>query len=361
MGRSASPMLHLRSSERKALKKCPQKWFWAWRQGLVAKDPAKALWFGTGIHLALAHFYGPGYKRRSDFIDVWREYANEEANFIRTQKDGLDEQEWVEAVTLGEAMLLGYLEEYGGDKHWDVIATEQAFSVRIPFLNGDGHFIHDGTFDGVYRDMRDRKKIKLMEHKTGRGGLYLPMDDQGGGYWALAGTVLRSKGVLGPKENIRSITYNFLYKRMPDDRPRNADGHALNQPKKQDYVNALEAAGKPVPKGTVAVLAEACEGYGLTVEGEVSKRQPAPRYEREEIIKVPNERKTQVERIKAEMELANAYRSGSLPIIKTPGEHCAWCPFREMCELHEQRASWEEFRDAVFFVRDPYADHRKVA
>lgn len=314
--------------------------------------------------MALAHYYAPGKKRRTDMIDVWREYAKEEGNFLRTRKDGLDEDKWVEAQALGEAMLLGYMKEYQGDKHWDVIATEQAFQVRIPYADGSGHFQYDGTFDGVYRDTNDRK-VKLMEHKTAaaiRTG-HLQMDDQAGSYWAVAQTILRNQGVLGKKENIKAITYNFLRKAMPDDRPTGPDGYRHNKPKKDDLIAALEKAGVALPSPrTVAHLSAAADEAGVEVWGEVSQRQPPPLFERHSVKRMPNERRTQIERMKAEVQLADKYRSGELPIIKNPSnDTCPRCPFKEMCEVHEQGGDWESFRDAVFYVRDPYADHRKVA
>jgi len=48
----------LRTSERRSFKRCPQQWAWAWRQGLRPNGfTANALWFGSGIHLALAERY----------------------------------------------------------------------------------------------------------------------------------------------------------------------------------------------------------------------------------------------------------------------------------------------------------------
>lgn len=350
--------VHIRNSERGTLNKCPQRWWWAWREGLTPKETAKPLWFGTGIHLALAHYYGPGKKRRKDFIDLWREYVEGEAEYIRVNIGGLDEDQWVEASHLGEQMLLNYVKEYQGDKHWDVIATEQSFEVTIPYLNGDGVFILNGTFDGVYRDKRDGR-IKLMEHKTA-GNIsigHLPMDNQAGTYWMVAQTVGRDQGWLTPKENIGEITYNFLRKALPDDRPRDAKGYVTNKPLKSHYAEALGLDGK-LP--TLAVLEQMAADQGLVVLGDRSKRQPPALFERHGIKKTPAMRKTQLERLQAEVERMRMYVDGRLVVTKSSGrDTCAFCQFKEMCEVHEHRGGWEEVRDSLYKRSDPYEDHRK--
>ena len=363
-------IVHIRNSERGTLAKCPQRWWWAWREGLVPKETAKPLWFGTGIHLALAHYYGPGKKRRKDFIDVWRQYADEEAEYVRVNLGGLDEDVWMEARQLGEIMLSGYVKEYNHDRHWDVIATEQSFEVSIPYLNGDGHFILNGTFDGVYRDKNDNK-IKLMEHKTA-GTIstgHLPMDNQAGTYWMVAQTVGRDQGWLGPKENISEITYNFLRKGMPDDRPKDAKGYATNKPTKQHYIDALdeyvewEVARTGRPKyPTVEVLEAMAADHGLVVLGDRSKNQPARLFERHPVRKTPAQRRKQLERMQDDVELMKMYVDGRLRITKHGGrDTCPFCPFKEMCELHETGADWERFKQALYRPTDPYADHRKSA
>lgn len=357
----------LRTSERRDFKRCQYRWWWAWRQGLRSPEPDLKLWFGTGIHLALAHYYGRhGFKRNKDMVEVFRAFVADDIKFIRSTRTGeWDDSEFVEAGKLGEIMLAGYMEEYGGDPDWEVIYVEHPFQINIPTLDGNGVLVvYAGTFDGVIRH-RVTGKVYLLEHKTAATVTlgHLQMDDQAGSYWAVATQTLRADGVLGPKERIHGIIYNFLRKALPDDRPRNADGYYCNKPKKDDYVQQLRAAGvEGVLTASLPVLEELAARHSITVLGEVSKVQPKPLYVRHTVERTARERQTQIQRIQGEAVQMDLIRSGAIKPSKNPTRDCSWdCQFHNMCELHEMQAGWEEFRDDVLVVRDPYADHRKSA
>lgn len=377
-------ILHVRNSERGTLDRCPQQWWWGWREGLKPKETSKPLWFGTGIHLALAEYYQPGKKRSKDMIDLWREFTKEEAEYMRVHVGSIDEDMYVEARDLGEQMLLGYMREYDGDKHWDVIATEQTFEVRIPWADtvegtddrmtmqyrewlhatyGD-YFLLNGTFDGVYRDKED-KRIKLMEHKTAASISvgHLPMDNQAGTYWMVAQTVGRSQGWLTQREGIKEITYNFLKKSLPDKRPRDQYGYVTNIPKREHYIAALQDHLENINKPpTMAIMQQMADERGITVLGERSSRQPPPLFVRHPVKRTQAERRTQLRRLQEEVEYMVLLRAGLIPVRKTPDRsHCGFCSFKDMCELHERGSDWETYRNAMYRTEDPYADHRKSA
>jgi hypothetical protein len=318
----------LRTSERRAAKRCWQRWQWGIQDGLTTTDPSAALWFGSGVHISLAHYYAPGFKRRLDFVDVWEDFCdNGDAEGEYGPAVEYGDKFNLELRQLGREMLKGYHKKWEGDKTWDVIATERLFQVRIPM--GDGTFVtYVGTWDGVYRD-KVTKKVRLMEHKTAKAisNKHLSLDDQGGAYWAVAYTLLSKEGILKPRQNIEGITYNYLRKQLPDQRPTNAEGHYLNQ------------------------------------NGTVSKSQPAPLFERFNIKRTAGERKIQIEKIKAEFTHIRAIRDGVMPITKNPTMDCSWdCAFFQMCEVQDQGGTaWMEFRDSVFVTRDPYEYHNKSA
>lgn len=353
----------VRTSERGTFKRCPQKWWWGAVEGLAPKEPSKALWFGHGWHYVMADFYRPGKKRSKDWLDVWRNFCDSphpEDGYLPADEMG---PEFAELRSLGESMLVEYMKEYDGDPTWDVIQTEMSGHVMIPTWDGEDKFQYNFTFDGVYRDTKT-KKIRLMEHKTAKAIsiAHLSLDDQAGSYWAVAPTILRHLGVLSAKQSIQGVMYNFVKKGLPDSRPVGPDGYARNKPSKAQYLEALGVE----PKGmTVEKLEAMAQQKGVVVLGDISKNQPTPMFIRHFVIRTPRERRTMVERMKAEHAGMEAMRSGALPVYKTPTRDCNWdCPFFTMCEVHEAGGDVAGFAKQVFRRRDAhevYKQDRKTA
>lgn len=296
--------------------------------GLVPKDDdGGALWFGIGIHIALAEWYKKGKRRGPHPAETFSNWVGDEIQYIaRSREEWEDRTKWEEAGELGIEMLENYVDEYGKDSRWIVIASELPFMVTITH-EGKGIARFASTWDLLYRDEEDGR-IYLGEHKTA-GQIstpYLELDDQGGGYWALAGPYLRAKGILKPGEEIAGINYNFLRKAHKDDRPRNAHGAYLNK------------------------------------DGTVSKRQPPPLFVRHLVERTPSEQRSQLERFAAEVRWMNAVRDGTLPLIKNTTRDCTWCPFFDMCKLHEKGGDkYKQIMNALYVRQDPYADKRKSA
>jgi hypothetical protein len=323
---AANDIVVIRNSERQSLKRCPQQWEWAWRQGLKPRQTPDALWFGQGIHQALAAWYKPGYQRGPDHpAKTWIDFCHSEERYIKDAGGLPEEAKWVAARDLGIQMLFSYKETYGDDSMWDVIATEQDFQLKIktPAVPG-GFVIFGGTFDGVYRDVNDGK-LWLMEHKTAAGVPnigFLELDDQASSYFLAAEIVLRHKGLISEDEHLEGIMYNYLRKAMPDDRPQDSQGRALNK------------------------------------DGSISKRQDVLRFWRHPVWRSQHQRFNTRQSIINEVDLMMAYRTGALNVTKTPNMNCPYCPFFAMCQLHETDADWTEYRDAMYTRRDPYQDHR---
>lgn len=373
-----TPVANLRTSERRDFKRCPQRWWWGWRQGMKPKgEPSDALWFGIGWHLVMAHWYkGPGLRRGPRPINVWKKYVAEQVRYIRTipwEGAQFADEKYVEAGKLGELMLEHYFDTYGHDEHCYMIAPEQTFQVMVPLFGPDGQktgeFVeYDGTFDGVYRNELD--ELWLWEHKTAkaiRTG-HLHMDDQAGSYWAVATATLRQQGLIGKKESLTGIMYNFARKAPPDDRPRNAQGLATNKPKKEHFAAALAARGLHYDltkrNNSLAYLEAECAQLGITVLGDTSAVQPPAHFLREPVYRTPAERNTQIRRIGGEASVMQEFRNGALPLYKNPTVDCSWdCNFFELCKLHEQYPADDaaDYARSMFAVEDPYADHRKSA
>jgi hypothetical protein len=313
--------LILRTSERRDLKRCPLRWWWAWRAGLTPNAVDSKLWFGGGIHDALAQWYLAGLERGPHPAETFARWCLNEEHYIRTKNGLFDQPKWIDARDLGLQLLIAYVDHYGRDDNWDVIATEQPFEVAI----GGIGTIYSGTFDGVYRDRRTGK-IWLMEHKTANqtpATGYLELDDQAGSYYAFAEIILKHLGIMQKDEHIEGIMYNFLRKGLPDMRPQNEKGQYLNK------------------------------------NGTVSKVQPKPLFMRHPVFRTEKQRAKMIDEIKAEVQLIEMYRTHQLPLTYTPTKDCSWdCSFYQMCQLYQSGDDWKEFRDAMFTRRDPYLDHR---
>jgi Zierdtviridae exonuclease len=368
----------LRTSERKAFKRCPAQWWWAYREGLRPRgSEATPLWFGTGFHLALEHWYVPGTKRGVHPAETWREYAKDALHTIKVS-DATEERvaEYEDGAKLGEILCEEYVRHWGDDSHMEIIQAEQTFNLPIPwpkeagrqgvYETEDGAILVDynGKYDAVYRDLNDGL-LKLLETKTARSIVttHLNLDDQAGSYWAIAALSLRRMGLMGPKEQLHGITYNFIRKGLPDDRPRDAEGYACNKPTKSHYVAALTGVdgwtAADLGKKKVDELEGIAAAHFLVVLGERSKVQPPPLFQRHQVDRTSKERNSQLRRIQDEAVHMQAVRDGLLPIIKNPSRDCSFCQFRAMCELQERQGAWEDFKRIAFKVEDPYADYRK--
>lgn len=361
----------LSASQRAVLKRCWKKYGFKYIDRLEPRGATpKNLWFGIGVHEALAGHYGLGTTRGEHPAHIFEKWADGERAKIKiyAERFQADEKVYLDAIELGVIMLTEYIKEYGADEQWDVIATEKAGIVKIPGPNGSVTARFSYVFDGVVRDL-DTGRIWLIEHKTASviNTDHLTLDEQAGSYWAIASSALRRLGVLGPRESIAGIMYNFLRKTTPDDRPRHPQtGERLNKPTKEDYLSALKFYREIVPPKSAKVddLAQMCLTEGVKVYGKVSASQPTPAFVRYTVRRNAAERRTQIERIGQEADLVRQLRSGTLPLIKTPRQSgfdaCKWCDYFQMCELDERGADWETYRDAMYTVRPP-SDEPKSA
>jgi hypothetical protein len=362
--------VYLRTSERKTFKRCPQRWWWAWREGLVSnRPPSNPLWFGIGVHNALAEYYIPGTKRGPHPAETWEKWAAGEVRFFREQYgDRYEEAEYVDMRTLGTKMLEGYVEHHQGDPQWEVIAPEYSAEVSIRRVYYPGRFVTYGfTLDCIVRDLADGR-LKAVETKTAAivSTSHLSLEPQVKSYLALGTPGLRAKGLLGPDDNVEEVIYNFLRKATPSDRPRNAAGLYLNQPSKAQYVAALTGVDRwtapELKKMTVAELESIAVANFIKVEGEVSKVQPPPLFVRHPERITRGQLQNQIRAIQDEVYVMDAIRAGQIPLWKNQVDSgptaCTGCPFFNMCELHDMGHDWEEYRDMAFHVEDPYAAHR---
>ena len=311
------PRTLVRTSERTQFKRCRQAWWWSYVDHLKPMTAAPALRFGGLVHQALAERYPPGLKRgphpARTFERLYELELQEATAFGFRDEDG----KWQDAAALGVAMLEGFVDEYGTDEQYRVIATEQTFQVGFRGL------VYVGTFDGVWQD-RSNRRVLFKEWKTSADNRtrHLALDEQAGAYWTFGPPWLKRKGILKPKQERSGILYTFLRKAMPDDRPRNADGLCLNK------------------------------------DGSVSKVQPPPLFHREWVYRDAGDRRSVMERVLAEATEMRMVRRGRLQVYKNPNQfNCGGCGFRDPCELHETQADWPALMKAAFVSWEPYGAH----
>jgi hypothetical protein len=321
------------TSSRSAFRRCPlpRRWYWQYVDGYKERSMADQLWFGIGIHDALAKWYLKGRRRGPHPADTFREWHGEETSEIRAayadrDYQDMDEAKYEDSLVLGISMLEGYIEEYGKDTDWSIIAIERPFKIRV-LKDGKAIAYFMSTWDGVYRDRRN-DRIELVDHKTATAvqTAYLELDDQAGIYVAFAEPILRAEGVLKDGEHITGIMYNFLRKSVADERPRDNGGRYLNK------------------------------------DGSVSKKQPPDRYVRELVERSPRETKAQVDRLIDEITIMKMVMAGEIPITKSTQKDCPGCPFFRACIMHERGGSaYKEVLKADFDIVDPFDRYTKSA
>jgi hypothetical protein len=359
-----TPVL-LRTSERSTYRRCRQRWYWKYVDRLSNPRPKGALTFGTGAHLSLELRYPPGKKRGPVPTRFFLEWLGENHDYF-SQWD--DEGNKIPAPELAQAMMDGYVAEYGNDEEFEIIRPEQTFAIDVYDRKGNYLVTYVGKVDAVAR-RRSTGSLVLLEHKTAKSlediALISGYGEQGLSYLWAAVQMLRHDGLIGEDEIINEVLYNILVKRLPDTRPANEAGLKLNQPSKDALVAACDEYGIPTKgrmniKGLKAALIE--EG-GWTEDdvaqlGEVSKNQPGKLFDRQPMYVQPHALARFEERLRKEAWEMRQVRNGKIPVYKNPTKDCRWdCEFREMCELHEMGGDWQEFRDIELVQWDPYNDH----
>lgn len=367
----ADPVL-LRTSERTSFKECRQKWWWGYEERLVkVGPPSTALRFGNLVHDALERYYRPGRKRgphpARTYVKLYRsQLADGMPEMSIRNNDDEDSEKWLDPIEFGVAILENYIAVYGKDDRYEIVQPEQSFQLDVMHpRTGKYMFTYVSTMDAVIIDL-ESKKMGLFEHKTSSNlqpfGAPLTLDEQSSAYWTFGTMWLQATGKLKPGQDLDFMLYNFIRKQMPDTRPEDDQGRKLNKPKKDALRAKADELGLETKKGaTIESLTEMLRKEGVQVEllGEVSQKQPAPLLRRETVMRGPHERVETFRRALNEFREMEMVRQGRLAVYKNPGKHCAFCPFRDMCEVHETGSDWEAMRDSLFTTWDPYAEHEE--
>lgn len=347
----------LRTSERKDFRRCPWLWEQSWLNNLTPTRPPTWSIFGRAVHVAMEVLYPPGRRRgalgdaQSTFLSILDGEIRKvgvdvfDLEFERQERDAEEKGKTVTLIPaheLGPIMLEQYvlwrthahtIAEHGRDSDWEVIHTEQPFQINVPYPRDWGPryagrtlVVYAGTWDVLMWNRRTQE-YWLWDWKTCKSfpdHRFLDMDDQRGSYLWVAKEVLVHKGILRRDDVISGIVFQYLKKSLPDPRPRNAAGEALNK------------------------------------DGSVSLKQPAPRFLRLSSPRSPQQIVRQARRVQTEALVMEMMREDRSLIFKNTTHECPRCPFFDMCEAHESGDDWELLRDTFYTTRDPYADHREA-
>lgn len=309
----------MRNSERQTWLRCRQAHQWGYGQRLKPKIEAPHFRFGTLIHAALEARYPKGIRRgphpAKTFAKLYDLELEKAAGFGFKDEDGT----WHDARELGIIMMNGYIEQYGADQDYEVIASEQTFKTPVVW-HGKVIAQYVGTFDGVWKH-RTNKRLVIKDYKTTKNdptnNKHLILDEQATTYMSFGADYLHAEGILPKGVWPSHMMYTFMKKAAPDERPTNALGQSLNQ------------------------------------NGSVSKIQPSKLFHREIVHRDEATRK--IFRKRAATELIEMQEGA---VYKHPDKFtCGFCEFADMCELHEAGADHKEFAKAAFRTWDPYASH----
>jgi hypothetical protein len=169
---------------------------------------------------------------RKIFEKVFKEDAAKQEKWMRQGKlFNPDTEEWMDMRELGCTLLDEYVEHYGSDENWEVLATEHAFHAPVYDSRDKLLFVYVGVVDLIVKDHYNNF-VGLVDHKTTRDdptkkGDALVLDEQTSAYWAHGQDAMRAAGLL--KRELDGIIFNFLKKGKPDERPVNELGQPLNK------------------------------------------------------------------------------------------------------------------------------------
>jgi hypothetical protein len=309
-------------------------WQWAYLERLKPIQEAPHLSFGNLIHQALEKRYPPGIKRgphpAKTFEQLYEKFTKESYKLGFRDEEG----EWQEAGELGVDMMENYVDHFGKDEEWKVLASEMTFQVPVFDPETDEYvFTYVGTLDGLWENRMDGG-IRVNDYKTCKGdpeqeirniGYTGSLGLQPGAYWTFGVEALILEGILTPKlyKALDGMVFTYLRKGKRDSRPQNDSGQYLNQ------------------------------------DGSVSKRQPPPLIHREVTYRSEQERERYRRRAIRQVRRMINLENGP-PEDRQKHPHwmiCRMCAFKDACELHELGSSWEDFLNGSTKEWDPYSAH----
>lgn len=163
------------------------------------KDPMSALSKGTAWHRVMeVHYSSLQSKRRVVWAPsvTWADRERALLNYCRVEVDRVVQSEILpvsaDLADLVWWMYLGYVEQWGADSDWRVLAVEHSAQCRLPTPSGrPSKFVLKMKIDLIVEVVRPNgnRQVLIVDHKSGKDlpkGVELDLDDQFGLYtWGL--------------------------------------------------------------------------------------------------------------------------------------------------------------------------------
>lgn len=341
---------------------CRLRWHWQSkiRRNLQPIAPPRALWLGTGIHVALEDYYeGIGIEKPIDPAESFETWALDQLVSIQEEFPEMDPgriQQFDEDVELGKEILNHYSVWAPEHDNFRVVAVERSFTIpdflppRQVWLNPQGfptptlidggggedrlvelHIDLCGRGDGVVEDAYG--DYWVLEHKTTAvmDTQRLILEEQPGVYqWAMAQE-------LG--HEIKGTIFNFLRKKIPA-RPQTLVAGGLSQRSNIDttyevYMACLKEAGEDPAE--YEELLTRLKDRGNTF------------FLREQVVRSPNELDRLITRIQ---KVAEEMISPSLQIYASPDIlKCKMCTMQGPCIALNDGSDYQFILGSQYRVR----------
>lgn len=303
-----------RGSEVQDYLRCKKRYDYRWIQNLEPKQANEKLTIGSAIH---------------KFLELWHmEYREEEAmeatfQYMLEKSEGIDHTTYEDMLILVKQVCRNYVETYGHDSNWTVLATEKQFS--IPLDDGTNYI---GTIDMIVED--EDGFVWFVDHKTTIAidifDKNSDMDRQISRYWF----ALEQLGY-----NVHGFIYNIILKDYPQ-LPKMLKSGALSKDKSQ--------------KTTAYLYREAIRMNKLKEEDyadflQFLDEQPKEFFRRLKVERTQAEVLASIDEMEDVIEDIRNTKSYYRNITKD----CHWdCPFKTLCQAEMDGSNADHIRNELF-------------
>lgn len=317
------------------------------RQGLQPALLPAPLFLGQGVHIGLDHGYraclesdhGSMIFDSAKAIKVFRRWAKRRIAQLEEHAGALWEDEattFNELIELGTVMLTHYgLWSQKVDGAFQVLGLERRFSVSVP---GSMQVDYEGRFDGLIRHIKSGE-LYVLEFKT---SAYMTDNKLSMVFRDMQSTAYHWAASQEYKQRIAGVLYRVLWKKIPD-MPSMTSRGSFSRDKRQHLTEEwLDRC--------LDVMACQWDGDEDTIPAEVANtrrselerdaydlrmmiREKGEPFFIQRLIRRSQQQQEQMLHVLREIGSEMVGRPAVFPMA---GAHCAWCRFKDVCDLQQQ-------------------------